>query len=415
MPKLLQPPGGEWTSNAAIFLIVGACFIVMTPFNGNAQTLVAGIWLVGVGVGIWRKQAWTRWAATLTGTAATVWGVYLCVKLGFGWSRALMSVSGIVGAWMFWRELVPNEDSDTPMVSLVLLLRQPKYLEAAILAEVLKSAWGLPFEVGRDEGEKVKDEDAKPFVIGESPLFMVSAGDAMFIVHNHGTGYFNEVEKLAEKIPDLRQRKLITDQQAWLSVDCMWTADGTRETQYPRIARAIAELADDLAVGLFQPETDRLIPWEESLEARLRKGEDLDDLFRSDNVPVVQVSDDDPRMKAAVAEARRRWPEFVAAFKARQPGGHFAVKAPVSRNDNTEFIWIEVIGLEPEYIHGKLANDPVDLGGLKLGDQVEVPLSDLNDWGFSVKEGDEPVGLFTVKVVTEALKEQTEAASKPEK
>lgn len=412
MPKLLQPPGGNWTTNAALLLIGGALVIVLTPINGNSYTLGLGLWSLVLGAGIWRKQAWTRVATTVTFAIGTVWGIYLCVKLGPSWPRGLMAACGVLGAWIFWRELAPDDDSDTPMVSLVLLLKQPKYLEAAVLAEVLKSAWGLPFEVGRDEGETVKEEGAKPFVLGESPLFMVSTGDAMFVLHNHTNSYFSEVEQLADRIPDLRQRKLVTDQQAWLSVDCMWTTDGVRETQYPRIARAIAELADDTVLGLFQPETSRLIPWEEALEVRLRKGENLDDLFRATQVPVVQVSDDDPRMKAAVAEARRRWPEFVAAFKARQPGGNYAVKAPITREDNTEFIWLEVIGLEPEYIHGKLANDPVDLGGLKLGDQVEVPLSDLNDWTFSHKESDEPAGLFTVKVLTDAYKEQAEAAAK---
>ncbi len=166
--------------------------------------------------------------------------------------------------------------------------------------------------------------------------------------------------------------------------------------------------------GLFQPEDSRLIQWDADLESRLRKGENLDDLFTSPHVPVVRISDDDPRMKAAVEEAKRRWPEFVAAFKARQPGGNYAVKAAITRGDNTEFIWLEVIGLEPEYIHGKLANDPVDLGGLKLGDQVEAPLSDLNDWAYSHKEGGEPIGLFTVKVVADAWKQQTDEANQAE-
>jgi hypothetical protein len=39
-------------------------------------------------------------------------------------------------------------------------------------------------------------------------------------------------------------------------------------------------------------------------------------------------------------------------------------------------------GLKPEYIHGTLANNPVDLGDLKLDDRVEVQLKYLNDWAF---------------------------------
>ena len=101
-------------------------------------------------------------------------------------------------------------------------------------------------------------------------------------------------------------------------------------------------------------------------------------------------------MKAAVAEARTTWPQFVEAFKKRD-GENFGIKAPITANGRTEFIWVEVTGLEPEYIHGTLGNDPVDLGDLKYGSQVEVPLEDLNDWGY-IRNG-EPVGMFTVKVL----------------
>lgn len=322
---------------------------------------------------------------------------------GFSAARFVVLIIGAVGAWLAWRRLAPPPSS--PMISLVMLLKQPRYLEDRVLAEVLKSAWDLPFETGGESGGPAEG-NAKPFVVGESPLFMVNTGDAMFVIHNHERTYFDEPDKVVEGIPNLRLRKIITDHQAWLSVDCMWTKDDVRAAQYPRIARAIAELADDSVLGLFQPEDSRLIPWDEGLEGRLRKATDLSEVFKSDLLPVVSVSDDDPRMIAAVAEARRRWPEFVAAFKVRQPGGVFSVKAPVTREDNREFIWLDVIGLEPEYIHGNLANDPVDLGGLKLGDQVEVPLSDLNDWAYAPREGDEPVGLFTVKVLTDAYKEQ---------
>ena len=44
-----------------------------------------------------------------------------------------------------------------------------------------------------------------------------------------------------------------------------------------------------------------------------------------------------------------------------------------------------------------LGNDPIDLGGLKLGDRVEVPLKDLNDWAFLRNQ--EALGMFTVKVI----------------
>src|SRR5687767_12270508 len=41
---------------------------------------------------------------------------------------------------------------------------------------------------------------------------------------------------------------------------------------------------------------------------------------------VVQLGADDPGLVAAAAEAKRRWPEFVAAFNERRPGRKYAVK-----------------------------------------------------------------------------------------
>ena len=60
-------------------------------------------------------------------------------------------------------------------------------------------------------------------------------------------------------------------------------------------------------------------------------------------------------------------------------------------------------------IHGKLGNDPVDLGVLKLGSPVEVAVSDIQDWAYILDA--EPVGMFSVKVIQAIQKEA--AASEP--
>ena len=319
------------------------------------------------------------------------------------------------GAWVartLWLAARARAAAEPPMVSLVLLLRQPRYLEATVLAEILRTAWGVTFSVSNGDASEA---DAKPaaWIVGQSPLFMVHPGDGMFCVHNHERLYFGDVPDLDTRVPDLRLRTIVREHQAWLSVDAMGvTGETETAAAYAKISRALAELADDSVLGLFQPATNRLTPWDATLEARLRSGEKLDELFAVNQAPVVQIGEDDPRMQAAVAEARQRWPEFKAAFAARQRGGNYAVKAPVTRGGNTEFIWLEVIGLEPEYVHGRLANDPVDLGGLRLGDQVEVRAADLNDWTYRHTEDADPAGLFTVKVLTDAYHQQLDQARK---
>ena len=119
---------------------------------------------------------------------------------------------------------------------------------------------------------------------------------------------------------------------------------------------------------------------------------------------VVYLADDDPRMKAAVAEARRRWPEFVAAFATRAAGQHFSVKARFTEGEAEEVMWLTVAGIEGALIKGTLDNEPHDIKTLKLGDPVVVKVDEMSDWMYPL--GDKRAGGFTVKVLLEAKQKQ---------
>jgi uncharacterized protein YegJ (DUF2314 family) len=133
-------------------------------------------------------------------------------------------------------------------------------------------------------------------------------------------------------------------------------------------------------------------------------GEQPLELFDSSpHPPVVPVSGNDPRLQAAVAQARRTWPEFVAAFEERRAEQHFAVKARLGSEDTYEFMWLTVTGLENGYIYGRLDNDPVELTSISCGDRVRVPLKDLNDWLYT--DGDEMKGGRTIEVLRKIQQE----------
>jgi len=110
----------------------------------------------------------------------------------------------------------------------------------------------------------------------------------------------------------------------------------------------------------------------------------------------VMPIDDDPRMKAAEANARTQFGKFEAAFH-KQDGEDFSIKAAISGGGNTEHIWVAVEKIGDEQIEGALANDPIDLGGLKLGSKVTVKRQQVEDWVFS--RGGNPVGSFTLPVI----------------
>jgi len=154
---------------------------------------------------------------------------------------------------------------------------------------------------------------------------------------------------------------------------------------------------------LVCPATTKMIPYDDWVAEQLRGADVLAVFHRLVRVPVVPIGDDDPAMEAAVEEARRRWPEFVAAFDSRRAEQNFAVKAPFSDGKNTEFMWAAVTDLEDDVIiMGTLENEPVSVN-MSYGSRVRVSSADLTDWIISEKNASLKGG-FTIKVSDEMQK-----------
>lgn len=113
---------------------------------------------------------------------------------------------------------------------------------------------------------------------------------------------------------------------------------------------------------------------------------------------------DDPRMKTAEAESRRRWPEFVTAFNERKPNRAYAVKARFVDGKVTEWMWMQVESINGNTVTGRVDNDPVDVKNVKLGDRVSKPLADIDDW--IVGDGKTMTGGFTSKVLQQIESER---------
>lgn len=79
-----------------------------------------------------------------------------------------------------------------------------------------------------------------------------------------------------------------------------------------------------------------------------------------------------------------------------------SVKAalPTATVDEFEHIWVEslVPGSPDVPWQGKLANDPIDLPGLKLGSEVAFPEAAIEDWIFETSE-DSIEGGFSLAVM----------------
>jgi len=66
-------------------------------------------------------------------------------------------LAALSGSWQIWKEFSPAQIAEIkgkkrPLISFVLLLREPRYLEKAILAQILSAAWGGDYS--SEEGEK---------------------------------------------------------------------------------------------------------------------------------------------------------------------------------------------------------------------------------------------------------------------
>ena len=427
-----RTPGGERTTNALLTLFWGGllCFFGVRFWSTEARGLsgwmflVLGVPLLLSGVFLWRRQSWARWpAVAILGLLVTLQG-WAWATQGFDlWRTFLLIALGWTAVDVF-RLFSPMElaiaaaeenglgDPDKPMTSLVLLLRRPRFLDPNGLARYAESAWGGSFRVraDADSDSKTPDEADARWVGGRSPLLFVHSPDGLFMVHNHDQPYFEDSGRLASRLPDLRLRRVIEDNRAWLAVDLLKPARATiaPETHYAILGKLIAALAGPDCQAIYRPETQQFNHWDDSLEEKLRGPDALELFSHPTQLPVIEVPDDDPRMKAAVAEARQRWPEFVSAFQNRA-GEYFSVKAPIRSAGHTEFIWIHVDALDGDTVRGRLGNDPVDLGHLKEGDAVTVPLGEVNDWAFL--QAGQPIGMFTVSVLQAV---QQEAVGRPD-
>lgn len=205
-------------------------------------------------------------------------------------------------------------------------------------------------------------------------------------------------EQIAEQIPESRLREAILEHKSFASFFSPGPLEEERWNQVLiSLGRVLAEYADDEALLLWRADNNHCIRFSPEMREQLIAGQILD-LFaegQGDEVMLVDPSDD--RMAAAVAEARSRWPEFVDALgKGGDPELHI-VKGPLGDGHNVEFMWIAVERVADDMIHGKLMSSPFKVRGMKLGDQVSLPVSELNDWAFFADSG--PVGMFTEKIV----------------
>lgn len=398
--QLLKPPPGDLWMNAAMWAVLST-IIAWNIVTGRFPLLWPGLLPIFslflllsllAAVGYWLAQKWVR---PLVITVIVVLGIFTIgdavLRSGFTVWRVVMIGLCVWGVWHIWREEIPSRDADTdgeendqPMLSLALLLREPMFLDATIIARIASQAWGADIQPSSDDSSA--SEDADGFVMGDEsmPFFILMYGQhGMFMVHNRNSPYFEDVEAVAADCRELRARAAVLEHTAWAAMDLMRVQEVSPDAEaqaYRLIGRFLAELADEsLCLAVIEPERGRLYPYDPETERKLRSDDPVNALREEFYAPILRAREED--LAAAVAEARKRWPEFVTAFENRTSDGPgFLIKAPFGSGENVEFMWVEVTALEGDMILGILMNHPHAIPHLHEGDRVRVDVADLNDW-----------------------------------
>jgi uncharacterized protein YegJ (DUF2314 family) len=301
-----------------------------------------------------------------------------------------------IAALVYW--LFRRRRHRPRLISFVALVRKPVSFDPAVLANLARKVWNADLGDGESAG-------ADGFVAGAGVINTIVHQGAICVVNSFPEPYA-DVEKTAEVMADMRIRALFRQHKAWYSCDAMGPDGTTPEADvrdwYRRLGPLFAELLDENCLLIFLPDSEMAYSINDDTETALRSDDPVSALAETMTVPFIEVADDDPLMKQAVEAARRDWPRFVAAYEAKA-GANFGVKAPVTHAANTEFIWIQVTAIEGDRVYGELGNDPANLGSLKLGSKVSVPVAELNDWRYIDPQGN-LAGGFTVEAVQKAAR-----------
>ncbi len=126
--------------------------------------------------------------------------------------------------------------------------------------------------------------------------------------------------------------------------------------------------------------------------------------------PVVIFEEDDKDLAAAIEQARDTLPAFLnfVADGARDTSG-FGVKVTLQGDEILEHIWVsDLTVLASGKLRGRLANQPVNLGRMKIGDPITFYESQISDWNFV--RGGKGYGYYTVRVIAKRMVAEDAAA-----
>lgn len=335
---------------------------------------------------------WRYWSVTYTQRDHS--GGWALIWILIGVSVLIVGVVAVV----FIRR---RKGSDDTMVSVVMLRSTPSTFTADDIRRHVRGAIGLepqvneiPFPDGRGSAFFVTSEQIPPFSILQC-----------------SKRYFPEElnEETAARMEDPRARRAVHEHTAWTSVDAHHGMKRMPDKQfryemYSRLLGIVAaRLADEHCMMFYLPADDRVGDCTPENIAALGRGNPAA-VFEDDdmNAPVIRTDADDERINAAMAEANRRLPELIAAFERDGTACSPIVKAKfIASNGQVEYMWGELLGVEPSGLRIEIVNRPNHDGVPGRGAIIVVPSSQIVDWAYAEKG--KAHGMFVEKLLNKAV------------
>jgi len=153
-----------------------------------------------------------------------------------------------------------DEEGDLP-VSMVLLLREPKFLVLDQLRSAAERAFGTSFSA---------DKESRHFVIQVALFTMMKAGPHTLSFLNYRKPYGQDTDNFGWSRSTVSQQKAWAEHTAWTAVD--YVKGGVDpELEYAVLATLCVEMCDANCAGIYMPREQSLVPNDGSLRSELRK------------------------------------------------------------------------------------------------------------------------------------------------
>jgi hypothetical protein len=159
-----------------------------------------------------------------------------------------------------------------PLISVVLHFRRPRALSDQDVQAAVTRAWG------RDVRKELNEH-----IVSRPPISFVKFDGIFLMLSNVSKPYCpaKYLEQALKEFPELRQKKVVKEHKAFLSIDLQNPKAPRRSVKddcYRRMCRLAAEFVDESCLGVYFPETAHLRPNDREVKNALRSDRPLKEI-----------------------------------------------------------------------------------------------------------------------------------------